>query len=387
MKLTSMFCVLFASLALAQPQSPVREESVYSFPSYVVSNDKLELAVAARGGAMLRLLLQGDPEKLSPFGNPEKLTLNPPAGRAPRLLGHFVCVDGFGPVSPEESKAGLSSHGEAHVSPWEIASSGKQGAAATVKFTVKLPWLQEIFTRTITLVDGESVVYADSELESLVAFDRPVNWAEHATIASPFLEPEKNFVDLSSTRSKTRSYAATGADAARRRLASFQDFTWPLAPSKGGGPAIDVRGVPASPNSMDHIATLLDPTRKLAFVTALNPARQYLLGYIFRSQEFPWIQQWMSYEANGWLQRGLEFATQPFDVPRREAIATGTLFDTPMFRWLPAKSKITTRFAMFYTKTPPGMSKIDEVRLEGGKIIVEDRAAGRQVVLAASLPL
>jgi hypothetical protein len=381
MKLTSMFCVLFASLALAQPPSPVRDESVYSVPSYVVSNDKLELAVAARGGAMLRLLLQGDPEKLSPFVNPEKLTLNP------RVLGHFVCVDGFGPVSPEESKAGLSSHGEAHVSPWEIASSGKQGAATTVKFTVKLPLLQEIVTRTITLVDGESVVYVDSELESLVAFDRPVNWAEHATIASPFLEPEKNLVDLSSTRSKTRSYAATGADAARRRLASFQDFTWPMAPAKGGGATIDVRGVPASPNSMDHIATLLDPSRKLAFVTALNPARQYLLGYIFRSQEFPWIQQWMSYAANGWLQRGLEFATQPFDVPRREAIATGALFDTPVFRWLPAKSKITTRFAMFYTKTAPGMWKIDDVRLEGGKIIAEDRAAGRQIVLAASLPL
>ena len=65
----------------------------------------------------------------------------------------------------------------------------------------------------------------------------------------------------------------------------------------------------------------------------------------------------------------------------------GTLLGAPTFRWLPAKSKITTRFAMFYTKIPPGMSKIDDVRLEGGKIIVEDRAAGRQVVLAASLPL
>ena len=252
---------------------------------------------------------------------------------------------------------------------------------------MKLPLVQEIFTRTVTLVDGESVVYLDSELESLVAFDRPANWAEHATIASPFLEPEKNFVYLSSTRSKTRSYVATGRDAARRRLASFVDFTWPMAPAKGGGPAIDVRGVPASPNSMDHIATLLDPSRKLAFVTALNPARQYLLGYIFRSQEYPWIQQWMSYAANGWLQRGLEFATQPFDVPRRETITTGSLFDTPIFRWLPAKSKITTRFAMFYTKTPAGMTKIDEVRLEGGKIIAEDHAARRQVVLAASLPL
>jgi len=230
------------------------------------------------------------------------------------------------------------------------------------------------------------VIYLDSELESLLGFDRPVNWAEHVTIASPFLEPEKNFVDLSGTRSKTRAYAA-GAGAARRRLASFQDFTWPMAPAKGGGTAIDLRGVPPSPDSMDHIATLLDPSRKLAFVTAVNPARQYLLGYIFRSDEYPWIQQWMSYGANGWLQRGLEFATQPFDVPRRETVTTGALFDTPIFRWLPAKSKITTRFVMFYTKTPAGMSKIDDVRLEGGKIIAEDRAAGRQVVLAASLPL
>ncbi len=377
---------MLASLAMAQAPSVIKEENVYSLPSYVISSDKLELAVATRGGAMLRLLLQGDPEKLSPFGNPEKLTLNPPSSRAPQVIGHFVCVDGFGPVSAEERKAGLSSHGEAHVSPWEIASSGKQGATTVVEFTVKLPLVEEIFTRTITLVDGENVIYLDSELESLLAFDHPVNWAEHATIASPFLEPEKNFVDLSSTRSKTRSYAA-GAGAARRRLASFRDFTWPMAPAKEGGPAIDVRGVPASPDSMDHIATLLDPSRKLAFVTAVNPARQYLLGYIFRSDEYPWIQQWMSYGANGWLQRGLEFATQPFDVPRRETVTTGTLFNTPLFRWLPAKSKISTRFLMFYTKAPAGMTKIDDVRLEGGKIIVEDKAAGRQVVLAASLPL
>ena len=235
------------------------------------------------------------------------------------------------------------------------------------------------------MVDGESVIYVDSELENLLGFDRPVNWAEHPTIASPFLEPGKNVVDLSSTRSKTRSYAA-GAAAARRRLVSFEDFTWPLAPARQG-PPIDLRGVPATPDSLDHITTLVDPSRKLAFVTAVNPARQYLLGYIFRSDEYPWIQQWMSYGANGWLQRGLEFATQPFDVPRRETVTTGALFDTPIFRWLPAKSKITTRFVMFYTKTPAGMSKIDDVRLEGGRLIIQDRAAGVEITLPASLPL
>jgi hypothetical protein len=335
---------------------------------------------------MLRLLLQGDPEKLSPFGNPEKLTLTPAPTKPLQLLGYFVCVDGFGPPSADERKAGLPQHGEVHVSPWELISSGKQASVTTAKFRVALPMVQETFIRTITLVDGENVIYLDSELESLLGFDRPVNWGEHVTIASPFLEPEKNFVDLSSGRSKTRAYES-GPMSTRRRLASFQDMTWPMGPARDGGGMIDLRGVPASPNSMDHITTLWDPSRKLAFVTSVNPARQYLLGCILRRDEYPWIQQWMMYGANGWLQRGLEFATQPFDVPRRDAITTGRLFDTPTFRWLPAKSKITTRFLMFYAKTPPGMSKIDDVRLEGGKIIAEDRTQGLRVVLAASLPL
>jgi hypothetical protein len=368
--------LIVASLATAQAPSPV-----------LISSDKLELAVDPQGGSMVRLLLQGDAEKLSPFGDPSKLTLKSPPPRPLQVLGHLVCVDGFGPPSADERKANLPQHGEAHLLPWETLSSGKQGGTTTTKFAVKLPIVQENFTRTITLVDGENVIYIDSELENLLGFDRPVNWGEHLTIASPFLDAGNTVVDLSSTRSQTRPYTTTEPVASRRKLASGVDFTWPMAPLKAGGPLVDLRPVPADANSMDHITTLFQPSRKLAFVTALNPARQYLLGYLFRSEEFPWMQQWMSYGANGWYQRGLEFATQPYDVPRREAIGAGKLFDTPTFRWLPAKSKISARFLLFYTKTPAGMSRIDDVRLEGGKIIVSEKATGRQIVLAASLPL
>jgi len=83
----------------------------------------------------------------------------------------------------------------------------------------------------------------------------------------------------------------------------------------------------------------------------------------------------------------MEFATQPFDVPRREAIQTNSMFDTSTYRWLPAKSKIETRFLLFYAKTPEGFRKVDDVKLEGGKLIVEDRHSGKQIVLEASLPL
>jgi hypothetical protein len=83
----------------------------------------------------------------------------------------------------------------------------------------------------------------------------------------------------------------------------------------------------------------------------------------------------------------MEFGTQPFDVPRREAISTGTMFDTPTYRWLPAKSKITTRFVVFYTHVPEGVQKVDDVRIENGQIIIEDRSARKQIRLPATVNL
>jgi hypothetical protein len=83
----------------------------------------------------------------------------------------------------------------------------------------------------------------------------------------------------------------------------------------------------------------------------------------------------------------MEFSTQPFDVPRREVVQLNSMFEAPVYRWLPARAKIESRFLMFYAHTPEGFHKVDDVRFENGKIIVEDRKANKQVTLAASLPI
>jgi hypothetical protein len=87
------------------------------------------------------------------------------------------------------------------------------------------------------------------------------------------------------------------------------------------------------------------------------------------------------------MTRGLEFATQPFDLPRAEVLRNGPLFDTPVFRILPAKTTITAGFLMFYTSVPEGFLKVDDVQLTGGKLIIEDRANKKTVTLAASRSL
>jgi hypothetical protein len=125
-----------------------------------------------------------------------------------------------------------------------------------------------------------------------------------------------------------------------------------------------------------------------------NPARRWwiykkglLLGYVFKRAEYPWLQYWGNYPATGKLARGMEFGTQPFDVSRREVVSIGTLFGVPTFRWLPAKSKITSRFLVFYTLVPPGLQKVDDVRLEYHQIVVADRSAHKEIRLPATVDL
>ncbi len=355
-------------------------------PAVVLANSMLEITVTTKGSTLASVTLKDDAEKLSPMWNPIRMAreLGRP-GRYDGGAGLFVCVDGFGAPSPEERAAGMPMHGEAHGQTFAVHPE-RSGATTSVTMTAGLPLVQENFTRTFRLNDGENVVLVESELENLLAFDRPVNWAEHATIGSPFLEPGVTVVDFSGTRSQTRPYTGTGMPGAERRLVPGKDFTWPMAPGLDGR-EINLRETPATPHFLDHATTLLDPTRELEWVTALNAKKGLLVGYVFRRADYPWLQYWGNYPANGKMARGMEFSTQPYDVPRREAVSMGKMFDTPTYRWLPAKSKIQSRFLMFYTKIPEGFHKVDEVKLEGGAIVILDHAAGKEVRLETSQTL
>src|ERR1700736_979150 len=61
---------------------------------------------------------------------------------------------------------------------------------------------------------------------------RPTDWAEHATIGSPFPENGITVVELSGKSSRTRPYEGDCGGRFERRLGSGQDFEWPMAPSQ-----------------------------------------------------------------------------------------------------------------------------------------------------------
>ena len=90
-------------------------------------------------------------EKVSPLWNPMRMARE--QGRAGSFnpgMGHFVCVDGFGPASPEERAAGMPGHGEAHLQNFELRTIVENGIAI-LRMSAKLPLVQENLTRTFRL--------------------------------------------------------------------------------------------------------------------------------------------------------------------------------------------------------------------------------------------
>jgi hypothetical protein len=352
-------------------------------PAIRVANDRLELLVLPQGGAFASILLQSDTGKTNPLWDPLRYARETGRSQFGSSIGHFVCVDGFGPTSTEERNAGLPGHGEAHTRAWTTKFNRKEGSTFTLQQSADMPLSQEILHRTIRLVDGEEVIYVQSELENLLAMDRPVNWAEHATIGAPFLEEGKTVVDMPAVKAKTREHTGRVRPGQEHALKSFEEFTWPKAP-RGSGGTIDMRETPGI-GVNGHTTCLLDSKHERVWVTALHPGKRLILGYVFKREEFPWLQTWLHFPPDGRSARGIEFSTQPYDVPRRQAITLGTMFGAPTYRWLPAKSKIEARYLTFYTHAPDGMMQVDDIRMESGMLVIEDRKNHKAIRLAASL--
>lgn len=418
-KRSQLLILFLACGSLASAQS-TQETTFAGQPATLLSNDKLQVTIMTQGGAIASVVLADDAKKQNPMWSGGA---GRPGSAFTGILGHFVAVDGFGQPSAEERAAGLPQHGEVHTIKMAVTSSKDEGSTA-LSLAGKLPIVQEDFTRTFHIVPGENVVYVDSVLENLLGFDRPINWAEHATIQAPFVKPGVASVWVSGTRSQTRPTtispmvpplpgsttsnpappggpgrqgqggqgqgrfrpgAPGGGGGQRRapRLADGVDFTYPMAPTPDGK-LIDMTTFPDNPPQADHIATLFDPSRTLEWVATVNTEQGFIYGYLLRRQDYPWIQFWGQYPSIDGLVKGMEFSTQPYDINKSTLIDAGPMFGTPTFKWLRAKGTLETHFLFYYARIPDGFKKVDDVRLENKQIIIEDRTNHKTLTLAAS---
>ena len=257
------------------------------------------------------------------------------------IMGHNVCLDIFGGPSDEEAAAGLTVHGEAPVVPYAIEAAGDR-----LRMHANLPLAQLRFEREIELRDRR--VQIRERIDNAASCDRPVGWTQHVTLGPPFLKKGVTQFRSSATRSRVYEGQFGPADYLKPGI----DFDWPNAPGIDGV-SIDLRTFTSAPQSSAYTAHLMDPARDDAFFLAYSPEWNLSLAYIWEPHDFPWLGIWeenLSRRSSPWngvsITRGMEFGVSPFPETRRQMIDRGRLFETPAFRWIPAKSRVQVEYSV-----------------------------------------
>jgi hypothetical protein len=237
-------------------------------------------------------------------------------------------------------------------------------------YYANLPKAQMRVTRTISLTPDSSAIWIRETVENLSAFDRPFGWQQHPTFGPPFLQKGATFFDMPATQSTVYPKEFSKG----MRLKAGEEFEWPNAPG-ANGEMVDLREWPKGDKSSDYTASLIDPSKKWGWFTAINTRRGLLCGYVWPRAEWPWVGNWEENkfrDGKPWLgkavTRGMEFGTTPFPDSRRDAVTLNKLFNTPTYRWISANATQTIGYGAFVAPIPAGTTGVKEVVVEGNMI-------------------
>lgn len=335
---------------------PAQETTYRNRRAVSLEDDRLRVTVSVEGGHIAEIL--DKKTGVNPLWSPPWPSIEPSSYSREKhpeygdnsesqllagILGHNLCIDIFGPPSADEYAAGLTVHGEGSILPYTFAMHGSR-----LTCRVHLPIAALDFERDIELAPGGLVRIRES-VKNRTGLDRPIAWTQHVTLGPPFIENGKTRLHIPARRSVVYPHDL-GAGHRHQIGATFE---WPNVLHRDGTTS-DLSVFPGVPCSAGVTAHLVDEGRANAYFLAWHPESKLAFGYAWRRSDFPWISLWEENRArtmppwNGQaITRGVEFGASPFAEGRRAMIERGALFDTPVYRWLPARATATVEYAAF----------------------------------------
>jgi hypothetical protein len=192
---------------------------------------------------------------------------------------------------------------------------------------------------------------------------------QHATIGPPFLD-ETTVVDSNAQRGFMQSSPLPNPEE--------PEIRWPEA--RNGEQAVDLRHLTSDPNP-NVVSFVVDD--ELGWVTATNASRELVLGYIWRTSDYPWLNIWRHVADGKPLARGLEFGTTGLHQPFKILMSKPSIFGRPTFTYLDAGESATRSYTAFLVRAPRDFRGVDRILYQGGRIIAHERDGGRELTIPA----
>jgi len=337
-----------------QPGIKVQRETVVTRDTLIVlRNDIATLAVSLYGGALVSFLMND--QQLNPLDWKVPINEMPENNRkgAP-FQGHFLCTGRWGSPSEKEKAVGIPHNGEPANSWWEDTLWQQK----TVRMENIALLEQFRVNRKITLAKETACFEVEETLINLQNSGRFTAMIQHATIGGDFLN-ERTIVNTNA------SYGFNQA-LAKRSLTDYQ-YKWPVG-------------------FVDSLKTTIDMTRsdfkngyvtthvideEIGWATAASPDKHLLIGYIWRTADYPWLHIWHGIKNGKLWAKGIEFGTTGVGDTYAPAERASLQFhgrNNNLF--VDAKDSVTKKYTCFLIRIPENFLKTTMVVYNDNQIMV-----------------
>ena len=281
----------------------------------------------------------------------------------PRSMSHFLCLDRWGLPSEAEAENGMPGHGEASKVVWEVSDLQQ----TSVRMSADLPMAGLRVDRRLELAAKDSWFHVVETVTNGNRLGRVYNMVQHPTLGPPFLD-ETVVVDSNAAKGFMQGGSMPNPEE--------PSVYWPIA-LKDGAP-VDLRYL-----SDDHdpnvVSYVIDD--EVGWVTAANAAKGLLIGYVWRTEEYPWLNIWRRVEGSKPLARGLEFGTTGLHMPFPALVRKGRIFGRLLVDFLDASESKARSYAGFLAQIPDSYQGVGEVTVSRGTITLVERNRGSSLTL------
>jgi hypothetical protein len=338
-----VLCFAFFVFTTLQAQSKV----------LVLQNEVTKLQINQLGGAIIDFHHLINP--INPFSwklSTAQMPKNNQTGAA--FAGHFLCLGRWGSPTQGEINAGVPHNGQASRDKWTIHTAKDKLSA---KMLIKAP-LDGIAVQRNVILDSKQPVFKVTEtVKNNSTVGRLFNMVQHATIGPPFLN-ENTRID-------------SNADEGFMQSMSYPDpyrmaYTWPLAYTDSTSSTVDLR---LSNSNISYVSTHI-MRDSIGWITAYNPESRQVLGYVWKTSDYGWLNLWHQLVDDKLWAKGLEFGTTGIGRSYQDLLASDTrFFGKPSFFFLDAGETIQKSYYCFLIAVDD--THIKNVRLTNQNLEIE----------------
>lgn len=292
-----------------------------------------------------------------------------------RPMAHFLCLDRWGQPSEAELRNGMPFHGEATRVAWKLDRPPAASPANSAVMSAALPLAGLDVVRRIQLHPEAPLLTVEETVTNRNRLGKLYNMVQHPTIGPPFLD-ETTIVDSNARRGFMQSSPLPNPEE--------PSVVWPAA-LKDAQP-VDLRHLRDDPLP-NVVSYVID--QPIGWVTASNAKRQLMIGYLWKTSEYPWLNIWRHVDEHRRpLARGLEFGTTGLHQPFAEILKKGTIFGRPLAAYLDAGGSASRSWSAFLIAIPADWRGVASISPVDGQITVTERAAEkpRRLQLLAAPP-